>query len=118
MRMPLRITGPLSCHCGQSLAAHALCDGCQHSPPHEWKACFLCILRQLQRLHCREIVFSISDVGHPEGIAPLQTFQARGRTLFLDEASFENKELLEKLTPPSPFDMEPDGSAPKKDDEH
>lgn len=61
------------------------------------------------------MVFSLSDVGHPEGISPLQTFQAQGRTLFVDEATFENKELLEKLTPPSPYDMDPEGSAEKKD---
>ena len=60
-------------------------------------------------------MFNLSDVQHPEGIAPLQTFQDKGRTMFVDEATFENKELLEKLTPPSPFDIDPNAIEEKKE---
>eukprot|EP00892_Ulva_mutabilis_P012704 jgi/Ulvmu1/9806/UM056_0046.1 len=63
----------------------------------------------------RELVFNIADVRHPEGISPLQTFEANGRTMFVDEATFENKELLEKLTPASPFDMDAGETDEKKD---
>lgn len=54
----------------------------------------------------RHLEFRLEDVQAPDSIAPLQTFQAAGRVLYIDDATFANKELLEKLTPTTPFDLQ------------
>jgi hypothetical protein len=52
---------------------------------------------------CRQLTFHLDDIQPADSISPLQTFQANGRTLFIDEASFNNKELLSLLLPPDPM---------------
>lgn len=52
---------------------------------------------------CRRLTFALESVQPPDSISPLQTFQAGGRTLFVDDQSFENKELLAALSPPDPL---------------
>jgi hypothetical protein len=55
----------------------------------------------------RFLEFLLADVKEPQGISPLQTFEAAGRTMFVDEDCFANKELLQRLLPESPFDIDP-----------
>lgn len=46
----------------------------------------------------------------PDAIAPLQTFEAAGRIMFVDADTFDNKELLQQLSPIAPEDMPSDGA--------
>ena len=54
---------------------------------------------------CRELVFKLDSVTPPTGYAPLQTFDAAGRTLYVDSNHFEDKELLALLSPPNEYEM-------------
>jgi hypothetical protein len=61
------------------------------------------ILDNVTGASCRTMTFSIDDIRAAESISPLQTFQVQGKTLFIDEATFENKYLLSLLLPADPL---------------
>jgi hypothetical protein len=112
--------------CVPSLLISQSCSSCFTSAPHchLTKGCSLqsCPTAYLQRaspsmlrlkmvsegctLCSRFIEFQINDIKPPDSIAPLQTFDIHGRVMYVDEASFGNKELLQRLTPASLFDLE------------
>jgi hypothetical protein len=63
---------------------------------------------------CSQVTFHEQDVKAPDSITPLQTFEVDKQVMFVDEATFENKDLLQILTPPSPYDMDKEDNKPTK----
>jgi hypothetical protein len=59
--------------------------------------------------------FQLSDIKEPDSIAPLQTLAVHGKVLYIDDKTFENKGLLEKLVPVSQYSM---ADQPVEDDEY
>jgi len=50
-------------------------------------------------------VFGLDDVQPPSGYSPLQTLDAKGRTLYIDGNHFADKQLLALLSPPTEYEM-------------
>jgi hypothetical protein len=62
-------------------------------------------------------VFPLSTVKYPDAISPLQTFAVDGVVLFVDSNFFDDKELLEKLTPENDCAMPQPGYVSDGDDD-
>lgn len=42
------------------------------------------------------------EVAFPDGLQPLATFKARGKTYYLEKGAFPDQALLERFSPPNP----------------